>query len=70
MTTPQPPDAAPDTPAPPGLLTTEQVAERLRVSEETVRRYARDNTLASVKLPGGHRRFRPEDVDALLSGLR
>ena len=49
------------------LLTTAEVAARLRVSVATVNRYARDGSLRSVALPGKQRRYRVEDVDALLT---
>lgn len=49
------------------LLTTAEVAARLRVSVATVNRYARDGDLAAITLPGGQRRYKAEDVDALLS---
>jgi excisionase family DNA binding protein len=49
------------------LLTTQEVAERLRVSVATVNRYARLGDLPAIVLPGGQRRYRPEDVAALLS---
>jgi excisionase family DNA binding protein len=50
------------------LLKTSEVAERLRVSVATVNRYARIGALEAVALPGGQRRYRAEDVDALLNG--
>ena len=49
------------------LLTTSEVADRLRVSVATVNRYAREGDLAAIQLPGGQRRYRSEDVDALLA---
>lgn len=49
------------------LLTTAEVAARLRVSVATVNRYARDGSLAAIVLPGKQRRYRLEDVDALLA---
>lgn len=52
------------------LLTTAEVAERLRVSVATVNKYARDKVLNAVELPGGHRRYRVEDVDSLLDFSR
>lgn len=55
----------------PPLLTAPQVAQRLTeaglpVSDETVRQWAKAGRLASVKLPNGRHRFRPEVVDAIL----
>lgn len=49
------------------LLTTAEVAERLRVSVATVNRYARIGDLPAIVLPGGQRRYRLEDVNRLLS---
>lgn len=48
-------------------LTTSEVAARVRVDSSTVRRWAIEGTLPARITPGGHYRFRPEDVDALLS---
>jgi excisionase family DNA binding protein len=48
------------------LLTTAEVAERLRVGVSTVNRYARQGLLTAVKLPGGARRYRADDIDRLL----
>lgn len=51
------------------LLTTEEVAQRLRVSVATVNRYAREGVLPSVQLRAkGQRRYRAEDLDRLLAG--
>lgn len=49
------------------LLTTAEVAERLRVSVATVNKYAREGALPAIVLPGGQRRYRVADVDRLLS---
>lgn len=49
------------------LLTTAEVAARLRVSVATVNKYAREAALPAIVLPGGQRRYRVEDVDALLA---
>lgn len=51
----------------PDLLTTVEVSRRLRVSVATVNRYAREGLLRAVVLPGGQRRFHPEDIDRLLT---
>lgn len=48
-------------------LTTKQAAERLRTSPETVRRWVRDGKLAAITYPSGRRKFRPQDVDAILT---
>jgi len=47
-------------------LTTKQVAEMLGVSVSTVANYADDGSLRCFRLPSGHRRFRREDVEALM----
>lgn len=51
----------------PELLTTTQVAELLLVTPTTVHNWAKRGRLESIVLPGGHRRFRREDVEALLT---
>lgn len=48
------------------LLTLAEAADRLRLSPRTVQRYVADGRLASLRTPGGHPRFRAEDVEALL----
>lgn len=53
---------ADDTP----MLTTEQVARRLNVNAETIRRWAAAGKLAAVTLPSGRLRFRPEVVEELI----
>jgi excisionase family DNA binding protein len=50
------------------LLTAAEVAERFRVSVQTVYRWGKDGTLPGAVTLGGVRRFRREDVDRLLSG--
>ena len=56
----------PNTDSPNGLLTASQVANRLGVHVESVRRWTRDGKLAAVHLPSGRYRYRVEDVDGLL----
>ncbi len=54
------------------LLSTRQVAERLRVSARTVSRMAEDGRLeVALRVPGygGTRLFSPEAVDALAAAL-
>jgi excisionase family DNA binding protein len=51
------------------LMTPGEVAEVLRVDVKTVGRWATSGRLASLKTPGGHRRFLREEVEALLRGL-
>lgn len=53
-----------DDATPSGLLTPAEVAAIFRVGVRTVAAWARDGRLASVETPGGHRRFRSEDVEA------
>jgi excisionase family DNA binding protein len=47
------------------LLTVAEVAARLRVSDETVHRWAREGSLPYVPLPSGTKRFRREDIEAI-----
>lgn len=47
------------------LLTAQQVAERLAVHVESVRRWTRQGDLAAVRLPSGRYRYRAEDVAAI-----
>jgi excisionase family DNA binding protein len=51
------------------LLSSAEVAERLRVSEKTIARYARAGLLSSVRLPGS-RRFDPADIDQFIDARR
>lgn len=50
------------------LLTPGEVAEAFRVDPKTVTRWAAAGRIASIRTPGGHRRFYEEDVLALLEG--
>jgi excisionase family DNA binding protein len=47
------------------LLTPAEVAKRLHVSPVTVRHWALQGKLPCITTPGGHRRFRPEDIERL-----
>lgn len=49
------------------LLTPSQVAALFNVSPRTVAEWGRTGRLASVRTPGGHRRYRESGVRALLS---
>ena len=49
------------------LLTPGDVAELFGVGLTTVARWADNGRLDSIRTPGGHRRFRRADVDALLA---
>lgn len=50
------------------LLTPGEVAEMFRVDPKTVTRWAVQGRITSVRTPGGHRRFRPAEIRALLRG--
>jgi excisionase family DNA binding protein len=49
------------------FLTPHQVADRLLVAPVTVRLWASRGLLKSVNTPGGHRRFRVEDVNEFIA---
>lgn len=49
----------------PELLTIGEAAKQLGVSVDTLRRWSNTRRVTVVILPTGHRRFRPEDIDAL-----
>jgi excisionase family DNA binding protein len=51
------------------LLTPGEVAEVFRVDPKTVTRWAAAGRIASVRTPGGHRRFWASSVYALLDQL-
>lgn len=48
------------------LLTPAEVGAMFRVDPRTVTRWAKAARIMSVKTPGGHRRFRETEVQALL----
>jgi excisionase family DNA binding protein len=50
------------------LLTPGEVASLFRVDPKTVTRWASAGRIASIRTPGGHRRFRESEVRALLRG--
>jgi len=52
----------------PALLTTGQVADLLCVSDDTVHRWAREGKLRAIELPSGLKRFKREDIEAILDG--
>lgn len=51
------------------LLTPGEVAALFRVDPKTVTRWASAGRIGSIRTPGGHRRFREEEVHALLASL-
>lgn len=51
---------------PPRLLTSRQVAEMFNVHPSTVGEWQDKGRLRGIKTPGGQRRFREDDVLALL----
>jgi excisionase family DNA binding protein len=52
------------------LLTPGEVAAIFRVDPKTVNRWTKAGKLDSIKTPGGHHRFRKDDVLAFVDGLR
>ena len=50
------------------LLTPAEVAAHFRVDAKTVTRWAKAGKLASIRTLGGHRRYREDEVRALLKG--
>ena len=60
--------AMPNETHPDGLIGISEAARTLGVSVDTLRRWDADDKLAAIRLPGGHRRYRRSDLDALLSG--
>lgn len=52
------------------FLTPTEVADRLLIAPVTVRLWASKGLLPSIATPGGHRRFRAEDVDAFIAKRR
>lgn len=49
------------------LLTPAEVAKAFNVDPKTVTRWAKDNKIGSIRTPGGHRRYRASEIDALLN---
>ena len=50
------------------LLTPSEVAKLFRVDPKTVTRWAKAGKLSSIRTLGGHRRYRSDEVHALLEG--
>jgi excisionase family DNA binding protein len=57
---------AEETTPPEHLLTPAEVAALVFVDPKTVSRWAQAGKIPSVRTPGGHRRFRASDVQAIL----
>jgi excisionase family DNA binding protein len=53
---------------PPELMTVAEVAAMFRVSDETIHRWCRSGTLPFIPMPSGLKRFRREEVEAILAG--
>jgi excisionase family DNA binding protein len=56
-------------PPSPTWLTPSQAAARLHVSAKTVSRWANQGSLVHRRTLGGHRRFDPQLIDALVQAL-
>ena len=48
-------------------LSTQEAADAAGVSKRTLYRYEKAGRIGSLRTPGGHRRWRREDVEALLT---
>lgn len=57
-----------DVPAPAAWLSLGRASKLLGVNESTLRRWADDGRLRSVRTPGGHRRFAPQELLRLQGG--
>ncbi len=53
--------------ADPGLLTIRQAAELLGVHPLTLRNWSEKGAVPCLRTPGGHRRFRPQDLQRMLA---
>lgn len=49
------------------LLTPREVAQLFGVRTTTIARWAREGTLTPLRTPGGHRRYRREDIQRLIA---
>lgn len=49
------------------LLTASEACARLGITDRTLWRYEAKGLINAKRLPSGHRRFRPSDVQQLLS---
>lgn len=48
------------------LLTPREVADRFGVNTKTLARWAKAGKVSSIRTLGGHRRYRPSEIRALL----
>ncbi len=63
-------EPTPDTPEPEELLTPAEVAAMFRVNPKTVTRWARAGKISAIRTLGGHRRFRANEIRALLKEVQ
>jgi excisionase family DNA binding protein len=49
------------------LLKPSEISKMFRVHPKTVTRWAKAGRIGSIRTPGGHRRFRETEVQALLA---
>jgi excisionase family DNA binding protein len=54
----------------PEWLTLGQAAKYLGVAQSTIRKWSDSGRLSAFYTPGGHRRFRRDDLDSFLGGSR
>jgi excisionase family DNA binding protein len=66
---PDPPEGGEPMPAPRSWLRTSEAAARLHVTAKTVTRWASQGRLEHRRTLGGHRRYDPELIDALVDAL-
>jgi excisionase family DNA binding protein len=52
---------------PPLLLTPGEASRRIGISMETLRRWEREGKSTPIRTPGGHRRYDPAIIDALVA---
>ena len=69
LMTPDPPEGGEPMPASRPWLRTSEAAARLHVQPKTVTRWASEGRLEHRRTLGGHRRFDPELIDALVDAL-
>lgn len=51
-------------------MTTQEVAEHLRIHPATVRRWVTEGKLKAVDMPGRANRYRRQDIEAILAAER